>query len=87
MCVCVCGVGWGGGGQNKFRGSEHRQIFLSEILVFFFYSYFKLDRSVRGDKSRGQKLRNFGQITKVLSDENAKKFATFFSNPTAKNDN
>ena len=29
-------------------------------------------------KSRGQTLRNFGQMTKVLSEENAKNFATFF---------
>ena len=70
--------GGGGGDPNKFRGSIHRQILRSEILVFFFYSYFKLDRRARGHKSGGQKLRNFGQMTKVLSDANAKNSATFF---------
>ena len=33
---------------------------------------------MRGNKSSVQKLRNFSQMTKVLSDENAKHFATFF---------
>ena len=52
------GGGGGGGGPNKFWGSKHRQIL--QILVFFFYSYFKLDRRVGGHKldrrARGHKL-------------------------------
>ena len=51
----ISGDGGGGGGgeggdPNKFWESKHRQILRAGILVFFFYSYFKLDRS--GHKSR-----------------------------------
>ena len=48
--------GGGGGGPNKFWGSKHRQILRSEILVFFFYSYFKLDRRVRGPEEKSYEI-------------------------------
>ena len=54
-------------------------------LRYWSFSFTRISNWIGGEgqKSRAQKLRNFGQMTKVLSDENAKNFTTFFSTPTA----